>query len=192
MNSRAKSISYLCKGLIPMGSRILDVGSGPGVVAYQISKDYQANVQCVDIKNRHRTELPFQVYDGQHLPYKNGEFDIVLLIFTLHHCQNPNKVLSEAKRVCRWRIIVFEDRYKTHFQLVFLMIMDFLLNFLSGTSTPFKFKTVKDWLKTFQKQGLSIRDINETIPRLNFLDLAQHVRFVIEPKRVVSVERKAA
>jgi SAM-dependent methyltransferase len=49
------------------------------------------------------------LYDGLHIPFPDDSFDVVLLIFALHHADDPAAVLREARRVCRRHVIAFED-----------------------------------------------------------------------------------
>jgi ubiquinone/menaquinone biosynthesis C-methylase UbiE len=39
--------------------------------------------------------------DGASLPFKDGEFDVVLCAFVLCSCADPSGVLSEIVRICR-------------------------------------------------------------------------------------------
>ena len=41
------------------------------------------------------------IYDGKNLPFDNLEFDVSLLNETLHHCEDPESVLIEARRVAK-------------------------------------------------------------------------------------------
>jgi len=41
------------------------------------------------------------IYDGKTLPFDNEEFDVSLLNETLHHCEDPESVLIEARRVAK-------------------------------------------------------------------------------------------
>jgi ubiquinone/menaquinone biosynthesis C-methylase UbiE len=49
------------------------------------------------------------VYDGHTLPFSENQFDISLLFYVLHHCQNWNQVLDEAVRVTRRNLIIIEE-----------------------------------------------------------------------------------
>jgi SAM-dependent methyltransferase len=80
---------------------ILDIGTGTSVpihiFAEVFAKVRYNTVDIVDI--RKRKKLPFVIYDGKNLPFDNLEFDVSLLNETLHHCEDPESVIIEARRV---------------------------------------------------------------------------------------------
>jgi ubiquinone/menaquinone biosynthesis C-methylase UbiE len=80
---------------------VLDVGTGTSLPVHIIAENFPGvryyTVDVVDI--RKRKELPFVIYDGRILPFHDSEFDVSILNETLHHCEDPLSVLSEAKRV---------------------------------------------------------------------------------------------
>lgn len=86
------------------GRNVLDVGCGDGEDAYAISK-YAKKVVGIDIvrhKNWERLQsrkLKFLVGDAQELPFKNGYFSGLFEKDVLHHVNNPEKALSEIRRV---------------------------------------------------------------------------------------------
>ncbi len=47
------------------------------------------------------TNLKWEVGDAMALPYKDGEFSLVVTRFTFHHVLNPLAALKEMRRVCR-------------------------------------------------------------------------------------------
>src|SRR5262249_20928989 len=91
------------------GDRVLDVGAGDCLLDELLMKKIGCKVVSVDVDDYNRTSLPLDLYDGQRLPYDDDSFDVILLIFVLHHAADPRAVLEEARRVCRGRVIVFED-----------------------------------------------------------------------------------
>ena len=82
---------------------VLDVGTGTSIPIHIIAENFPRvrynTVDVVDI--RKRKELPFVIYDGKILPFNNLEFDVSILNETLHHCEDPDSVLIEARRVAR-------------------------------------------------------------------------------------------
>ncbi|MBI4153742.1 class I SAM-dependent methyltransferase, partial [Candidatus Woesearchaeota archaeon] len=91
--------------------RVLDVGAGRCLIAKELADRYGADITCIDISDLNETDLPMIVYDGKKIPFGNNKFDTVLIVYVLHHCEDPVKVLKECVRVCRGggRIIIFED-----------------------------------------------------------------------------------
>jgi len=97
------------------GKKILDFGCGPGLYA-KILKDNGADVKGIDISKElikiAKKEAPgveFVVGDAtKNLPYKKGEFDIVLATLVMGHFKNWKDVLKEISRVLNKRgIFIF-------------------------------------------------------------------------------------
>jgi ubiquinone/menaquinone biosynthesis C-methylase UbiE len=89
------------------GDRVLDVGTGPGLVA-AMAAERGANPVGLDFSEtmlaearRVHPEIEFRAGSAETLPFREGEFDAVVGNFVLHHSGDPNKVLREAFRVLR-------------------------------------------------------------------------------------------
>src|ERR1044071_5905573 len=101
------SARRIARWLTP-SDRVLDIGAGDCHLDVLLNRKVGCAVAAVDVANGNRTDLPLQLYDGRTLPYADGSFDAALLLFVLHHAEDPAALLRETMRVCR-RIIVFED-----------------------------------------------------------------------------------
>ena len=82
---------------------VLDVGTGTSIPIHIFAKVFpKVRYNTVDIADiRKRKKLPFVIYDGKNLPFDNSEFDVSILNETLHHCEDPESVLIEARRVAK-------------------------------------------------------------------------------------------
>jgi SAM-dependent methyltransferase len=82
---------------------VLDIGTGTSISIHIFAEIFpKVRYNTVDIIDiRKRKILPFMIYDGKKLPFDNLEFDISLLNETLHHCEDPEYVLTEARRVAK-------------------------------------------------------------------------------------------
>ena len=94
---------------------VLDVGTGTSIPIHIFAEIFSKvrfyTVDVVDI--RKRKKLPFVIYDGKNLPFNNLEFDVSILNETLHHCEDPETVLTEARRVAK-SIYVVEHFPNSH------------------------------------------------------------------------------
>lgn len=82
---------------------VLDIGTGTSIPIHVFAKVFPAiSYSTVDVIDmRKRKELPFLLCDGKNLPFNNLEFDVSLLNETLHHCEDAESVLNEARRVAK-------------------------------------------------------------------------------------------
>jgi ubiquinone/menaquinone biosynthesis C-methylase UbiE len=96
---------------------VLDVGTGSAIFAEAFAKKDLA-VSGIDINEKMIAEAQkyvptakFRIGKAESLPYLDSEFDVVFLGHVLHESENIGKVLEEAKRVAKQRVIVLEWPY---------------------------------------------------------------------------------
>jgi SAM-dependent methyltransferase len=89
-------------------SRILEVGSGTGVITHELSDRFPSSATGVDIDfdatfqaTRYATNSRFVVADGENLPFPNSCFELTVSHFLFLWVDDPLAVLSEMKRVTR-------------------------------------------------------------------------------------------
>ncbi len=91
---------------------VLDIGVGPGLALYYVmEQNRHLNFTGVDVRDLRLPgiKVSLQIYDGDTLPFVDNQFDVALLFYVLHHCQNPQRVLNEAIRVTHQRLIIIEE-----------------------------------------------------------------------------------
>lgn len=90
---------------------VLDVCCGPGLVAAAFARNAkhvtgidftpamitQAEAHCAE---RGLKNVAFHTGDGEHLPFADGAYSLVLSRFAFHHLERPSRVLAEMARVC--------------------------------------------------------------------------------------------
>ena len=108
VNMVSKSLENIVSDLIELFKphlegihSVLDIGTGTSVPIHVFALNFpEFKYVTTDIADiRIRKELPFVIYDGKNLPFRNQEFDVSILNETLHHCEDPYTVLNEARRV---------------------------------------------------------------------------------------------
>ncbi len=118
----AEHIAQLIRMVKPAAdARVLEVATGPGHVAMAFAK-VAREVVGVDlteaplkIAERLRSEralgnVSFRTADAERLPFRDGEFEVVLCRFAFHHFEKPAAVIQEMSRVCRAEgIVAVED-----------------------------------------------------------------------------------
>jgi len=151
--NRTKELIELIKPQI-VGDKILDIGSGNGLLSKSISDNLNKEVSCIDIKNYNKVDLPFYLYDGKKLPFKDNSFDTALFIYVLHHTKNQIELIKEAMRVAKYNIVIIENTYKNGLNLAWVEFLDYLVNKLyHNVKAPLNFRTAKGWKELFNLLG---------------------------------------
>lgn len=182
----SKEIQEL-KSTNPQNSiRCLDIGCGDMTLSEAISeKDNTIVFKGIDI---HTVPQEMSVldrwknysrFDGQHIPFEDNSFDVVLFSDVLHHdYKNIEILLSEAKRVSKYILI------KDHFEYGFfsrklLQLADIIGNYGYGISIPNRYFSIKSYEGIIGQTGLS------EIKRISPIYLYKHnplVQFLFKGK----------
>jgi len=152
----AKRMCLDCQDFIKKGERILDLGCGSGIVAKNFQDFFQAEVIGADIKDQRVFDVPFKIINGRDLPFPEKSFDTVLISYVLHHVKDPKKLLTEAKRVCRNKIIIFEDLPKDFLSEIICNIHGVSFDGIFKNPSKTSFKKEECWEKIFNELGLNI------------------------------------
>jgi len=167
---------------IEKGERVLDIGAGGGWTGELLADMKESEVVLLDVKDFNHSKLPLVVYDGNKMPFDENSFDVSLLLFVLHHCEDPAAVLKEAMRVSK-RVIVIEDTFYTRWGKMVACINDVVTNIPSffvskgGMHLPFQFKKISEWRELFK--GIGIR-LTYAEQRRLFGLLPQKTLFVLD------------
>ena len=179
--SSALKIALQLKDFIKKRDRVLDIGLGNGYVAKQIKEHYKIYMEGVDVVDYNETDIKNTIYDGTHLPFKDKSFDCTLILQTLHHCTDQIRVLKEAKRVSRKRIIIMEDIYNNFFEKMTTFLHDYISNKRKGINCPYYFHNKEEWKSIFNKLGLKIVKEKDTMSKFWFVKF-NHVTYVLDVK----------
>lgn len=108
-----KSLDFILPYLKP-GMRVLECGSGPGAVTFEIAKKVpdgtvlgiDINEELVNTNNDRAREqgvdnLRFEHLNMLELPFEDGSFDIVYMQAVLVHVNDTGKALGECRRVLK-------------------------------------------------------------------------------------------
>ncbi len=102
-------------------NRVLEIGSGTGVIIEAISSTYGARTYGIDIDpivtrfaRSHDRRTDYSVGDGHVLPFANARFDLTLCHFLFMWVSDPTRMLSEMVRVTKpsgWVMALAEPDY---------------------------------------------------------------------------------
>lgn len=142
------------------GNSVLDIGAAEGWIGAMLELNIpQRDVHLLDVEDFNQTDFPLTLYDGHTFPFEDNSFDTSLLLLILHHCDDPDRVLSEAARVTRKRLIITESVYNYQIGRATLFIADNIVNGLrtnAKMAKGLKFRTAVQWEELFAQTGLSL------------------------------------
>jgi ubiquinone/menaquinone biosynthesis C-methylase UbiE len=147
-------VSYLLPSL-RVGERVLDVGAGTMEVAQELVKAGMI-VEGVDVIDINVTNLTLKKFDGLQLPYDDNEFEVVLLLYVLHHMprEKQAELLAECLRVASRVVLVAEDVYENRLELEMVKMFDRTNAWLAKEmALPLSFRKEREWREMFNKIG---------------------------------------
>lgn len=160
---RAKIIIEAYKDWLKPQTKLVDIGCGTGVVAFEISKSTGPDVYGCDIQNYLLRKIKFKkIGPDNRLPFFNSSFDLALFNDVLHHIDHKNqiKLIEESLRIAK-ETLVFELKPTTLSKL-----LDFLINKIHNPKMPipFAYRSERSWEKLFRKSGISYEKRNVQTP----------------------------
>ncbi len=152
-----KKVSYLTNligDFLNKKGKIMDLGCGSGEISKRLL-DEGYKVTSVDVVAKLKVKgVKEIIYDGKHLPFKDKEFDQVLLITVLHHVPEYTELLKEVARVTK-EIIIVEDVYENGWDKLGIWFWDSVLN-LEFFGHPHNNRNDQEWKKIFKNLGFTI------------------------------------
>ncbi len=106
---RNRNQAAMLSDRVKPGESVLDVGCGTAYLTKTVEEVLGAEVTGLDVQDFRLAQVPFKQFDGLTIPFPDQSFDHIILSFTLHHCQDPQRMVEQCRRVARRSIMAFED-----------------------------------------------------------------------------------
>jgi ubiquinone/menaquinone biosynthesis C-methylase UbiE len=176
---KARNTVALFKKHLKANQRLIDIGAGTCRISKYLVDNFDVDVVPIDIVDYNRTNLEMTLYDSTRIPFRDGEFDTALLIFVLHHSNDQEAMLKEAKRVARG-VIILEDTPKNSLEKGIWHCWDWLLNWGRDVSMVYSARKDEEWLNFFERLGFNLIEKRNFRRAFSILWLYQHTMYILE------------
>lgn len=173
--------------LLPRRAKVLDVGSGDGLLARRIMDARpDVSISGVDVLARPAASIPVRVFDGIRLPFDADSFDAAMMVDVLHHASEQDVLLREMARVARGRIVIKDHFVAGALAHPTLRFMDWVGNRRHGVALPYAYWTPDRWERGFANAGLRVVEQRERLglypwPASLLFERRLHFIAVLEP-----------
>src|SRR6266496_5434842 len=156
---RENAVGFKIAPWLERGQTMLDLGAGTGFISRWLRDRVGVEPTLTDVvsyRNREKGLEFIRLEDPFSVPVPDGSFDAVMLLFVFHHVDRPadqERLLDEAVRIARSRIVVLEDTPATRLDRVFNRAWDWLLNQRHRVPTPFTFRGTEEWVRLFKERS---------------------------------------
>ena len=112
-----ESIEYIIKNIGDNKStKVLDVGCGRGYFLNRLQEKEYDNIYGLDLfDNLDLGKATYVKGNIENLPFKDNEFDVITCSHTIEHLLDPQKSISELKRVAKKVIITVPKQRYYHY-----------------------------------------------------------------------------
>lgn len=161
---RVTVLSEQIARLVTNDSRLLDVGCGDGRIAKMVQQIVPSlSVEGLEVLVRPDCQITSRAFDGVRIPHADRSFDFVLLVDVLHHSNEAEKLLDEARRVARRGVIVKDHLLEGRFAYSTLSLMDWVGNARFGVALPRNYWSRSRWIDAFDRLGLTVDSWRESL-----------------------------
>jgi SAM-dependent methyltransferase len=154
---RVRVLAERLAEVIPPDARVLDVGCGDGQIDAMLGRlRPDLRIEGIDVLVRPSARIMVTRFDGVRIPFADATFDVVTFIDVLHHTDDPEALLVEARRVARKAIVLKDHCLDGLLAGSTLRLMDRVGNARHGVATPYNYWSEARWRRTFGKLALEI------------------------------------
>jgi SAM-dependent methyltransferase len=152
---RVTALAAQIAELLPAKASVLDVGCGDGQLTSKVAAlRPDCSFRGIDVLARPATAVPVDLFDGQRIPLPDTSVDAVMFVDVLHHTDDPNVLLREARRVARQCVIIKDHRRDGVLAGATLRAMDWVGNARHGVRLPYNYLSEREWRDALAAAGM--------------------------------------
>ena len=154
---RVRILAHELANLLPPAASVLDVGCGDGALARSLGLlRPDLEIRGTDVLLRPDAQIEITEYDGLNLEEQDGSVDVVLMVDTIHHSEDPTQLLAEARRVARANVVIKDHRRDGLFAEPTLRFMDRVGNARHGVALPYTYWSEAEWREQWVHHALQV------------------------------------
>ena len=181
--AEARATLLHAREFLQPGARVLDVGCGIGYMLEVLEEDFGCEALGCDVVTPPNPLKGFVRFDGNRLPYRDKSIDVALLIFVLHHAEEPSVLLREASRIARRAVIVVEDTPCSALERRWGAMHIHSFNKRHGIPWHGRVRAEEEWRRLFHAMEMPLLNA-ERLGRFERLPPVSRSAFVLAPAAV--------
>jgi ubiquinone/menaquinone biosynthesis C-methylase UbiE len=152
---RAYDMALEIARVLPIKSRVLDIGCGSGFIAHHLSAMLNAKTIGLDLAAGAEAAIDYRQFDGKRFPVSDRSVDAVLFCYVLHHAQDLSILMKELRRVLSFagQAVVYEDIPSGWWDRFICWIHDLKWRKRTG---PCTFRNESEWRSLFKSAGFDV------------------------------------
>jgi SAM-dependent methyltransferase len=160
---RITVLSQIITNYLHEDDKVLDIGSGSGALAHQISQfaseqGIKHSIEGLEKFARGNEKIKTTAFDGYNMPYEDNYFDITILADVVHHEEDYMRLLQEAVRVTKRYLIIKDHKAVGILGHQRICLMDWAANNPYGVKCLYRYFSSAEWHSIYTKLGLTIVD----------------------------------
>ena len=153
---RVRVIADHASRLLPRDARVLDVGTGDGLIAAALAERRRdVSIEGIDVLVRQNTAIPVTPFNGREIPLAAASVDVVTMFDVLHHADDPAALLAEACRVARTCVVLKDHVANGWLARTILAVMDDVGNRRHGVALPHRYLSGREWRGVIEQLALT-------------------------------------
>lgn len=149
--------------MIPPGAPVLDVGCGNGEIGAALAQRAGRRVIGAETRVRPSCRIPLLAFDGLKIPVRTDSVDWVMFVDTLHHAEDPGRLLADGCRVARNGILIKDHYGDSALSRRVLAFMDWVGNGHLDVDLQSNYLSRLQWGSLWRANHLEVDEIHESL-----------------------------